>query len=105
MLMDITVEELKNKLSSNEDFIFIDVREPWEYSEFNLGGQLLPLGNIMEAGTAISDDKAKEIIVYCRSGQRSGMAKSILMQLGYTHVRNLLGGVMDWQSKYGSDKI
>ncbi len=103
--MDINAEELKNKLSSEEDFVLIDVREPWEYEEFNLGGQLMPLGNLMQDVTELSVDKNKEIIVCCRSGQRSGMAKSILIQMGYTNVRNLLGGIMDWQSKFGSEKI
>jgi rhodanese-related sulfurtransferase len=103
--MDISVEELKSKMSLKEDFIFIDVREPWEYSEFNLGAQLIPLGNLMQSLPDLPADKAQEIIVHCRSGQRSGMAKSILQQMGYTNVRNLLGGVMDWQSKYGSEKI
>jgi len=103
--MDITAEELKTRLSANEDFVLIDVREPWEYDEFNLGGRLIPLGNVMQDVSELYDEKNKEIIVYCRSGQRSGMAKSILTQMGYTHVRNLLGGVMEWQSKFGSDKI
>jgi rhodanese-related sulfurtransferase len=99
--MDITVEELKAKLDNKESFLFIDVREPYEYEEFNLGAKLIPLGNIMAAAPDITEDKNAEIVVHCRSGQRSGMAKSLLTSFGYTHIRNLLGGVMEWQSKYG----
>ena len=60
--MDISVEELKSKMSLKEDFIFIDVREPWEYSEFNLGAQLIPLGILMQSLPDLPADKAQEII-------------------------------------------
>ncbi|MEP7268103.1 MAG: rhodanese-like domain-containing protein [Saprospiraceae bacterium] len=99
--MDITVEELKAKLDSKEKFVFIDVREQYEYDEFNLGARLLPLGDLPYKLTEISDDTEAEIIVYCRSGARSGMAKSLLTNAGFSNVRNLMGGVLDWQEKFG----
>jgi rhodanese-related sulfurtransferase len=99
--MDITVEGLHQKLGEKENFIFIDVREGYEYEEFNLGARLIPLGELMNHLSDISVDKDAEIVVHCRSGNRSAMAKQILLQSGYTQVRNLLGGVMEWQSKYG----
>ena len=52
----------------------------------------------------ISVDKNKEIVVYCRSGNRSAMAKQILQQSGYTQVRNLLGGIMDWEASFGQSR-
>ena len=102
--MDITVEQLHKKMTSGEPFIFIDVRELYEYDEFNLGARLIPLGNLMTQLNEVSEDKDAEIVVHCRSGNRSGMAKSLLTQAGYTQVRNLLGGVLDWQEKYGTSK-
>ncbi len=98
---DITIEELKSKLDKNENFIFIDVREPYEYEEFNLGAKLIPLGTLMTSLEELEPHKNDEIIIHCRSGARSGNAKNALIQLGYTKVRNVLGGVLEWQRLYG----
>jgi len=100
--MDITSEELKTRLDKGEDLIIIDVREPHEYEEFNIGGRLVPLGTLP---SVLEDLKNEEIIVHCRSGARSGQAKAYLESLGFTNVRNLLGGVLDWQAKYGTTKV
>lgn len=95
---DITVQELKKRLDAGDKFVFIDVREPYEYAEFNLGAELIPLGTITEAAAGtLADHKADEIIVHCRSGARSGQAKMMLMAMGYQNVRNVLGGVLAWQ--------
>lgn len=99
---DITVEELKAKMDNNENFIFIDVREPYEYEEFNLGADLIPLGTLPSAIPTLMNYKDDEIIIHCRSGARSGSAKITLVQLGFTNVRNVLGGVLDWQRKFGT---
>ena len=98
-MQDITVSELKKRLDSGaQDFIFIDVREPYEYEEFNLGAKLIPLGTIVNAAaTELADDKDAEIIIHCRSGARSGQAKMILTNMGFPNVRNVEGGVLAWQ--------
>ena len=100
-MQNITVEELKEKLDNQESFVFIDVREQHEYDEFNLGAKLIPLGNLLGALNDLEPHKNDEIIIHCRSGARSGAAKITLSQLGYTKVRNVLGGVLDWQQKFG----
>lgn len=97
---DITVEELKKKLDNKEKFVFIDVREPHEYTEFNLDAQLIPLGTLPLRLNEFEDHKNEEIVVHCRSGARSGQARAFMMQAGFTNVRNLLGGVLDWQAKF-----
>jgi rhodanese-related sulfurtransferase len=99
-MIDITTEELKIKLDNKEEFVFIDVREPYEYEEFNLGAQLIPLGTIPGALSDLEQHKDNEIVIHCRSGARSGNAKQFLMGLGYKNVRNLLGGVVRWQQLY-----
>ena len=98
--MDITVEELKEKLDKKETFIFIDVREPYENQEFNLGAELIPLGNIGNALSEYADHKEDEIVVHCRSGARSAIARDFLQQNGFKNVRNLIGGVLAWRDKY-----
>jgi len=102
--MDITVQELHQKLTSGEKFVFIDVREPWEYEEFNLGAELIPLGSLANRSYELEDHKNDEIVIHCRSGARSGMAQAMLSGQGFGNVRNLLGGVMAWQGAYGNEK-
>lgn len=100
---DITVNELKKRLDAGDKFIFIDVREPYEYAEFNLGAELIPLSTVPAAATGkLADHKDDEIIVHCRSGARSGNAKQFLVQMGFTNVRNVLGGVLAWQRELGA---
>ncbi len=102
--MDITVQELRQKLASGEKFVFIDVRDPWEYEEFNLGAQLVPLGEFMNRVWELEDHKNDEIVLHCRSGARSGMAQGILQGAGFTNVRNLTGGVLAWKDAFGAEK-
>jgi len=97
--MDITVEELKRKLDAGEEFIFIDVREVHEYQESNLNAKLIPLGVLPFRLHEFEANKNDEIVVHCRSGARSGQAKEMMKKEGFTNVRNLLGGILDWQAK------
>lgn len=96
----ITVEELKKRLDAGEDIHLVDVREPGERAEYNIGGVHVPLGQIQAMQTdAIDDWKNEEVVVYCRSGNRSGMASLILEQLGYKNINNLTGGMLAWQER------
>lgn len=101
MSTDISVVELKKRLDAGETINLIDVREQYEYEEFNLGGDLIPLGTLPGKLEDLEDLKNEEVIVHCRSGARSGTAKMFLTQSGFTNVRNLLGGVLDWQAQFG----
>lgn len=95
--MDITVQELKQKIDNKESFLFLDVREQHEYDEFNLGARLIPLGSVMDALSELESHKNDEVIIHCRSGARSGMAQQLFQQAGFTNVRNVTGGVLAWQ--------
>ncbi|WP_236980179.1 rhodanese-like domain-containing protein [Membranihabitans maritimus] len=97
--MEITVQQLKAKLDSNEDFHLIDVREPYEYEEANIGGQLMPLGELMDFLDEMEDWKEEEIVVMCRSGNRSGKAQVFLETNGFENVLNLKGGMLAWQNE------
>ncbi len=105
-MQHITVEELKSRLDAGEQLNIIDVREPDEYAEANLGVQLIPLGNIMSMQLdPIEDYKDQELIVHCRSGKRSMQACMILETAGFTNTVNVTGGIMAWQEKYGNQKV
>ena len=98
--MDITVKQLKEKLDKEESFVLIDVREDYEHEEFNVGGQLIPLGDLQHQLEELEDKMEEEIVVYCRSGNRSAMAQAILEQHGFSNVRNLEGGMNQWQETF-----
>jgi rhodanese-related sulfurtransferase len=100
-MQTITVEELKTRLDAGENIHLLDVREPSENTEFNIGGILLPLGEIRNMQTdAIDEWKDDEIVAYCRSGNRSGIAAQFLEQMGFKNVKNLVGGMLAWRQKY-----
>src|SRR5260221_5091441 len=95
----ISVEEVKKRLDAGESLHLLDVREPHERADFNIGGVLLPLGRVQQMDTdEIESWKDEEVIVYCRSGNRSGHASMILETAGFTNVKNLTGGMMAWQA-------
>ena len=99
--MDISVQELKEKLDRGDSFIFLDVREPWEQVEFNLGAYLIPLGDLPGRISELEGAKQDEIIIHCRSGARSGMGQAMLQAQGFRNVRNLVGGAIAWQNAFG----
>lgn len=100
-MTSIAPEEVKGRLDIGEQLHIIDVREPYENSEFNIGGLLVPLGNIQAMQLeSIEDLKHHEVIVYCRSGNRSGQACAILEMAGFTDVKNLTGGMLAWREKF-----
>ncbi|MCS6929163.1 MAG: rhodanese-like domain-containing protein [Saprospiraceae bacterium] len=99
--MDITVQELREKLRTGLPVILVDVREPWEHEEFNIGGWLIPVGRMLEEWELLKAYKEEEVVVYCRSGVRSATAQAILQAQGFKHVRNLIGGMIAWRSTFG----
>ena len=100
-MQTITVEELKERLDAGEDIHLLDVREPSENADFNIGGILLPLGEIRNMQTdSIDHWKDEEIVAYCRSGNRSGIAAQFLEQMGFQNVKNLVGGMLAWKQKF-----
>jgi rhodanese-related sulfurtransferase len=101
-MSDITVQELKHRLDQEENLFVIDVREPYEYEEFNIGAENIPLGNLLASLDQLADYKDTEIVIHCKSGRRSEAAKQLLLQAGFAHVRNLLGGMDDWKRNFAS---
>lgn len=105
-MKEITVTELKSRLDAGEQLNVIDVREPEEFNEYNIGAKLIPLGNIMNMQwDEIEDLKEQELIVHCRSGKRSMQACMMLEQAGFTNTVNVTGGVMAWQELYPNNKL
>jgi rhodanese-related sulfurtransferase len=100
-MQNITPEEVKERLDKGEQLNLLDVREPHERAEFNIGGIHIPLGQLMMQADELENLKNQELIVYCRSGNRSGQGAMILDTMGFTNTKNLSGGMLAWQSKFG----
>ncbi len=99
-MKDITVEELKSRLSRAEALNLIDVRETWEYDEFNIGAKNLPLSSFMSFIPDLEELKDEEVIVHCKMGGRSMQAAAILEQMGFKDVKNVVGGIEEWKAKF-----
>jgi rhodanese-related sulfurtransferase len=98
----IQPEVVKEKLDAGTPIHLVDVRQPEEHADFNIGGTLLPLGQVQAmAIDDIEDLRNEEVICYCRSGQRSMQAAMLLESMGFTNVKNLVGGMIGWESRYG----
>lgn len=99
---NISVDEVKRRLDAGEKVNLVDVREPYENADFNIGGILLPLGQVQSMQIDdIEDLKDKEVILYCRSGNRSGQAAMFLDAMGFKNTKNLVGGMLAWEEKFG----
>ena len=93
----ITVTDLKQRIDAGEDLFILDVREPFEYQIANIGGKLIPQGEVPQRLAEI--DREREIVVQCKSGGRSQRIAEFLKQSGYPKVVNLTGGILAWSSE------
>ena len=99
-MQTISVEALKEKIDSGAKINLVDVREPHEHADFNIGGILLPLGQVQILNIdAIEDLKNEEVFVYCRCGNRCGQACMMLETAGFANVINVSGGMLAWQDR------
>ena len=96
-MKDISAQELKQKMESHENITLIDVREPYEHEEFNIGGILIPLAEIPSSDDKIRELGDTEIVLYCRSGNRSAMAQKLLAIRFGIDATNLKGGLIAWR--------
>jgi adenylyltransferase/sulfurtransferase len=94
---EMEVEELKRRLDRGEDLFVLDVREPHEYQIANIGGYLIPLGELPQRVHEL--DSSREIVAHCRSGVRSAKAVNFLRQAGFKRVHNLAGGILAWADR------
>jgi sulfur-carrier protein adenylyltransferase/sulfurtransferase len=96
----ITVSELKQRIDAGEAPFILDVREPFEYQIANIGGRLIPQGEVPQRLSEI--DRDREIVVQCKSGGRSQRIAEFLKQAGYPKVVNLAGGIIAWSNEVDS---
>ena len=94
--VNITAEEAKQIMDSEEGYIILDVRTQEEYDQGHIPGAILiSHEEIAEKAEDVLTDKNQLILVYCRSGRRSKIAAEALVELGYTNIKEF-GGIIDW---------
>ena len=94
--VNITAEEAKQIMDSEEGYIILDVREQDEYDAGHIPGAIvIPHEEIADKAEEVLTDKDQLILVYCRSGRRSKIAAEALVELGYTNIKEF-GGIIDW---------
>ena len=100
---DTTPADVQRRMAAGEDLHLLDVREPHEFREAHVPGSvLIPLGNLsLKTGELPTD---KPIVVICRSGNRSGVATSMLRRAGFVQAQNMKGGIIAWARAGGALK-
>ena len=94
--MNITAQEAKELMDTQEGYIILDTRTQEEYDSGHIPGAIvLPYDEVLEKAESILKEKDQLILVYCRSGRRSKLAAEDLVKLGYTNIREF-GGIIDW---------
>ena len=94
--VNITAEEAKEIMDSEEGYIILDARTQEEYDEGHIPGAIvISHEEIVEKAEEVLTDKNQLILVYCRSGRRSKIAAEALVELGYTNIKEF-GGIIDW---------
>ena len=96
-MKEITVSELKALRDNNADHQLIDVREEHELEICQIGGEHIPMGDVMDNLDKIAKDK--QVVIHCRSGARSGAICQALESQGYNNVYNLKGGIIAWANE------
>ena len=94
--VNITAEEAKQIMDTEEGYIILDARTQEEYDEGHIPGAIvISHEEITEKAEEVLTDKDQLILVYCRSGRRSKIAAEALVELGYTNIKEF-GGISDW---------
>jgi rhodanese-related sulfurtransferase len=91
---EISVQELKSRLDRNDDITILDVRERFEHNLCNIGGVLIPLGELPARFGEL--DREREIAILCHHGVRSTRAAEFLVSCGFAKVKNITGGIDAW---------
>jgi len=88
----IRYDQVQQWQQEQKDFQLIDVREPFEHEVFNIGGELIPLGEVVQHINKLATDKP--IVFYCRKGVRSQIAiQRVRSLIANEELYNLEGGV------------
>ena len=98
--MEITCQDVKQKLDSGEEFLLLDCREQNEYELVHLeNSSLMPMSEIVDRFQELTEYQAKPVVVYCHHGGRSLQVTQYLRQQGFTDVLSMAGGIDRWSQE------
>ena len=93
-MKEISVKDLKSKMDAGDEFQLIDIREQYEVEMAEIGGEHIPMGEVLANLDKIRKDVP--VVIHCRSGNRSGNMVMYLDAQGYENLYNLSGGIIAW---------
>lgn len=95
---EISPDALLAKMKAEAKPLLLDVRTSQEFSDGHVAGAVnIPFNELRERVAELGEEKAREVVVYCRSGKRAGLAETTLRKLGFTAVLHLTGDMLGWQ--------
>lgn len=98
--VSIAPSELVQRMKEPKPPVLLDVRTPEEYAAGHIDGALnIPHDQLEKRLAELPADRSAEIVVYCRSGKRAGTAEKILIEKGYTNVKDLAGHWLKWSER------
>ncbi len=95
-MKSVSKSELKTWMDNSTPFVLIDVREGWEHDAYNIGGEHIPLGDVMTRRNEIPVDQP--VVIYCEKGIRSAIIIQRLEAIGFNNLYNLNGGMSGWKN-------
>lgn len=97
-MKEITVQELRQMKAAGEKIIIFDVREPYETEHCGIGGECLPMSQLLDRLNEIP--KSRPVVIHCNSGSRScAVVDTLTTRYGFTNLINLKGGLAAWQAE------
>ena len=98
MIREISADEANARRAAGATLV--DVREQVEWDAGHIAGStFIPLGVVLDQIESAVPDKDRELVIYCRSGARSGKAVDLLRKAGFQRIRNMTGGILAWSDK------
>jgi len=95
--IEISVQDVNSLMQSGEEFMLVDVREPFEFQAASIGGAvLIPMAQLRTSLSQLDAYRDKRIVVMCHHGGRSLNAAMNLRNLGYQNAQSMAGGIDDW---------
>ncbi|MFZ0910740.1 MAG: rhodanese-like domain-containing protein [Candidatus Acidiferrales bacterium] len=96
--IEVSAQEVKQRLDRGDKFLFVDVREPWEYDTTRIeGSKLIPMREIPASLAAL--ESADDVILFCHHGMRSLDAAAWLRSQGVEGARSMSGGIDRWSTE------
>ena len=102
MMQQVSPATLKEWIKDGKDFMLVDVRQGWEREAYNIGGEHMPLEDILPRQSEIPKDK--DVVLYCEKGIRSSIIIQRLENLGFNNLYNLSGGMKAWKADVGTNE-